>query len=96
MTKSKMMATGGATMKSKMGASGGMKKGYADGGMPMAMPMKKGYAAGGAAAAKPMAKKGYAAGGMPMVKKDGMNVPAFAADGKGKMAHGGAVKTKKK
>jgi hypothetical protein len=33
---------------------------------------------------------------MPMVKKDGMNVPAFAADGKGKMAHGGAVKTKKK
>jgi hypothetical protein len=37
-------------------------------------------------------KKGYAAGGMPMVKKDGMNVPAFAADGKGKMAKGGAVK----
>jgi len=36
---------------------------------------------------------------MPMVKKDGMNVPAFAADGKGKMAKGGAVKasmTKKK
>ena len=74
--KSKMMATGGAAMKSKMGASGGMKKGYAAGGMPMAMPMKK----------------GYAAGGMPMVKKDGMNVPAFAADGKGKMAKGGAVK----
>ena len=44
--------------------------------MTMAMPMKK----------------GYAAGGMPMVKKDGMNVPAFAADGKGKMAKGGAVK----
>lgn len=61
MMKSKMMATGGAAMKSKMGASGGMKK-------------------------------GYAAGGMPMVKKDGMNVPAFAADGKGKMAKGGAVK----
>ena len=76
MMKSKMMATGGAAMKSKMGASGGMKKGYAAGGMPMAMPMKK----------------GYAAGGMPMVKKDGMNVPAFAADGKGKMAKGGAVK----
>jgi hypothetical protein len=84
MTKSKMMATGGAAMKSKMGASGGMtKKGYAAGGVTMAMPMKK----------------GYAAGGMPMVKKDGMNVPAFAADGKGKMAKGGAVKapmTKKK
>ena len=47
---------------------------------------KKGYAAGG------MAKKGYAAGGMVMVEKDGKKVPAFAADGKGKMAHGGAVK----
>ena len=36
--------------------------------------------------------KKMATGGMPMVKKDGMNVPAFAADGKGKMAKGGAVK----
>ena len=61
MMKSKMMATGGAAMKSKMGASGGMKK-------------------------------GYATGGMPMVEKGGMKVPAFAADGKGKMAKGGAVK----
>ena len=70
--------------KSKMMASGGMTK--------------KGYAAGGVTT-KPMAKKGYAVGGMPMVKKDGMNVPAFAADGKGKMSKGGAVKapmTKKK
>ena len=60
----------------------------ATGGMTMAMPMKKGYAAGG------MMKKGYAAGGvtMPMVEKGGMKVPAFAADGKGKMAKGGAVK----
>ena len=49
---------------------------------------KKGYAAGG------MTKKGYAAGGMAMVEKDGKKVPAFAADGKGKMAKGGmAVKT---
>jgi leucyl-tRNA synthetase len=47
---------------------------------------KKGYAAGG------MAKKGYAAGGMAMVEKDGKKVPAFAADGVGKMAKGGAVK----
>jgi hypothetical protein len=34
-----------------------------------------------------------------MVEKGGMKVPAFAADGKGKMAKGGAVKapmTKKK
>ena len=28
-------------------------------------------------------------GGMPMVMKDGKKVPAFAADGKGKMAKGG-------
>lgn len=49
--------------------------------------MKKGYAAGGN-----MMKKGYAAGGMPMVMKDGKEVPAFAADGKGKMKHGGKVK----
>lgn len=33
--------------------------------------------------------KGYAEGGMPMVEKDGKKVPAFAADGKGKMAKGG-------
>ena len=37
-------------------------------------------------------KKGYASGGMPMVMKDGQKVPAFAADGKGKMAHGGMTK----
>jgi hypothetical protein len=30
-----------------------------------------------------------AAGGMPMVVKGGKKVPAFAADGKGKMAKGG-------
>jgi len=30
-----------------------------------------------------------AEGGMPMVEKDGKKVPAFAADGKGKMAKGG-------
>jgi len=28
-------------------------------------------------------------GGMPMVMKDGKKVPAFAADGVGKMKHGG-------
>jgi hypothetical protein len=39
-----------------------------------------------------MMKKGYASGGMPMVEKDGKKVPAFAADGKGKMAKGGPVK----
>ena len=51
--------------------------------------MKKGYAAGG----KTMMKKSYAAGGaLPMVMKDGKEVPAFAADGKGKMKAGGKVK----
>jgi hypothetical protein len=34
-------------------------------------------------------KKKMASGGMPMVMKDGKKIPAFAADGKGKMAHGG-------
>ena len=41
-----------------------------------------------------MAKKKpmkMADGGMPMVEKDGKKVPAFAADGKGKMKHGGKV-----
>jgi hypothetical protein len=33
-----------------------------------------------------------ASGGMPMVMKDGKKMPAFAADGEGKMKHGGTVK----
>ena len=33
--------------------------------------------------------------GMPMVKKDGKMVPAFAADGVGKMRKGGMTKMKK-
>jgi len=50
---------------------------------------------------KPVMKKGMdtakngmkmASGGMPMVMKDGQKVPAFAADGKGKMAAGGMAK----
>lgn len=36
--------------------------------------------------------KKMASGGMPMVEKSGQKVPAFAADGKGKMAKGGACK----
>ena len=42
-----------------------------------------------------MAKKKsmkMADGGMPMVEKDGKKVPAFAADGKGKMSKGGMAK----
>ena len=41
-----------------------------------------------------MAKKKpmkMADGGMPMVEKDGKRIPAFAADGKGKMAKGGTA-----
>lgn len=57
-----------------------------------AMKKTKGYAKGGA-----MKKtKGYAAGGkMPMVTKGGKKVPAFAADGKGKMMGGGMAKKTK-
>jgi len=35
-------------------------------------------------------------GGMPMVMKDGKKIPAFAADGVGKMMHGGMAKKNKK
>lgn len=38
--------------------------------------------------------KGYAGGGMAMVMKDGKKVPSFAADGVGKMAKGGMMKSK--
>ena len=52
------------------------------------------YKKGGMAKTKKMAMGGYADGGMPMVMKDGQKVPAFAADGKGKMAKGGMAKKK--
>jgi hypothetical protein len=42
---------------------------------------------------KPM-MSGYAKGGLAMVKKGGKMVPAFAADNKGKMKNGGAVKAR--
>ena len=48
---------------------------------------------------KPKKKKmsGYNKGGsMPMVMKDGKKVPAYAADGVGKMNMGGMAKKKKK
>lgn len=58
------------------------------------MAMKsKGYSKGGA-----MKTKGYSAGGkLPMVKdpKTGKMIPAYAADGKGKMMAGGPVKKMK-
>ena len=45
-------------------------------------------------AGKPASKAhaGLKDGGMPMVMKDGKKMPAFAADGEGKMKHGGKVK----
>ena len=49
----------------------------------------KGKAYGGKV--KKMAKGGK----LPMVKKDGKMVPAFAADGKGKMADGGKIQNSK-
>jgi len=49
---------------------------------------------GGPVSKKP--KGAYAAGGMPMVMKGGKKVPAFAADGVGKMNMGGMAAKKKK
>jgi hypothetical protein len=46
--------------------------------------------------AKKKPAKKMAEGGMPMVEKDGKKVPAFAADGKGKMAKGGGIESKGK
>jgi hypothetical protein len=77
----------GGTMATKMGkptmktgmsmAKDGMKKPTPMAGM---MGMKKG------------GMKKMAEGGMPMVMKDGEKVPAFAADGVGKMKSGGMAK----
>ena len=77
--KAKKMMGGGMAMKSKGYAKGGMMK-------------SKGYSKGGK-----MKTKGYSAGGkLPMVKdpKTGKMIPAYAADGKGKMMAGGKVKSK--
>jgi hypothetical protein len=69
-------------------------------GAPKAMlkhEMKEaGMEAGGVTKKMPTAKQmgslGMKAGGMPMVMKDGKKIPAFAADGEGKMKRGGSVK----
>tara|TARA_R110002049_G_scaffold305226_1_gene501553 strand:+ start:41 stop:988 length:948 start_codon:yes stop_codon:yes gene_type:complete len=75
-------------------APGGKKMNYKPkkmmgGGMAMKTKMgTKGGAMGGA--------KGYKDGGkLPMVEKDGKMIPAYAADGKGKMMTGGPVKKMK-
>jgi len=57
--------------------------------------MKSKMMAGGGMKSKMMTsggKMGYADGGMPMVERDGKKIPAFAADGRGKMAGGGMSK----
>ena len=46
------------------------------------------------AAINALSRMRFNAGGMAMVEKDGKKVPAFAADGKGKMAKGGMAKGK--
>jgi len=80
-------AMGKPVMKKGMDmAKDGMKK-MASGGMPAALAKH---------AAKPASKAhaGLKDGGMPMVMKDGKKIPAFAADGEGKMKKGGSVNKK--
>ena len=72
-------------MKKMMGGMGASKMSA----VKTAAPSKDGVAMKGKTKGK-MVK--MAAGGMPMVMKNGEKVPAFAADGKGKMAYGGKVK----
>jgi len=60
---------------------------FKEGGDTMATKMNPGMMA--MMAKKKAGAKKMAEGGMPMTMKDGQKVPAFAADGKGKMAKGG-------
>ena len=79
----KMVGKEVAFMKKKGAPKSMIKHEMAEAGMKKGgMPMKK------------MAMGGYADGGMPMVMKDGQKVPAFAADGKGKMKSGGVAASK--
>ena len=66
-------------------ADGVAVRGKTKGTMMAAGGMAKMMAGGGMS-------KMMASGGMPMVMKDGKKIPAFAADGKGKMAGGGMAK----
>jgi hypothetical protein len=63
---------------------------FKKGGDTMATKMNPGMMA--MMAKKKDGTKKMASGGMPMTMKDGQKVPAFAADGKGKMKDGGSVK----
>ena len=79
----KKMMMGGMAKMTKSEKPSGMGK------VKTAAPSKDGVATKGKTRGKIVK---MAAGGMPMVMKDGKKVPAFAADGKGKMAKGGMTK----
>jgi hypothetical protein len=83
----------GGTMATKMGKPT-MKAGMsmAKDGMKKPTPMAKTSMLGSMMGMKKGGMKKMAEGGMPMVMKDGEKVPAFAADGKGKMKAGGMAK----
>ena len=83
----------GGTMATKMGKPT-MKAGMsmAKDGMKKPTPMAKTSMLGSMMGMKKGGIKKMAEGGMPMVMKDGEKVPAFAADGKGKMKAGGMAK----
>ena len=83
----------------KVGVPTSVGKEFTKSGGGMASKMNPGLLAmmkkkAGSKPAKKMAMGGYADGGMPMVMKGGQKVPAFAADGKGKMAKGGMAASK--
>jgi hypothetical protein len=95
MKESKAMMKKEVSFMKKKGAPKSMLKhemkeaGMEAGGVTKKMPTAKQM---GSLGLKSGGIKKMAAGGMPMVMKDGKKIPAFAADGQGKMKHGGSVK----
>ena len=95
MKESKAMMKKEVSFMKKKGAPKSMLKhemkeaGMESGGITKKMPTAKQM---GSLGLKHGGMKKMAAGGMPMVMKDGKKIPAFAADGQGKMKRGGSVK----
>jgi hypothetical protein len=95
MKESKAMVKKEVSFMKKKGAPKSMLKhemkeaGMKDSGVTKKMPTAKQM---GSLGMKSGGVKKMAGGGMPMVMKDGKKIPAFAADGQGKMKHGGSVK----
>jgi hypothetical protein len=95
MKESKAMMKKEVSFMKKKGAPKSMIKhekkeaGMEAGGITKKMPTAKQM---GSLGLKAGGMKKMAGGGMPMVMKDGKKIPAFAADGQGKMKHGGSVK----